>query len=163
VSTRAEAEAFIRACRFPPLGERSVAGAGALQGYGQVPLGEVNKQGNAASSLIAMLETPESIANADAIAALAGIDVLLIGSNDLCTAMGIPGELKSPKLRVAYEATAKACKAHGKILGIGGIRADVAHVAELIKLGARFVIAGSDVQYLTKSARQEVESLRKAT
>jgi len=77
--------------------------------------------------------------------------------------MGIPGELKSPKLRVAYEARAKACKAHGKILGIGGIRADVAHVAELIKLGARFVIAGSDVQLLTKSARQEVESLRKAT
>jgi len=96
------------------LGERSLAGAGALQGDGQVPLGEVNKQGNAASSLIAMLETPEGIANADAIAALAGIDVSLIGSNDLCTAMGIPSELKSPKLRVAYEATAKACKAHGR-------------------------------------------------
>jgi 2-keto-3-deoxy-L-rhamnonate aldolase RhmA len=122
----------------------------------------VNKQGNAATSLIAMLETPEGIANADAIAALPGIDVLLIGSNDLCTAMGIPGELKNPKLRAAYESTAKACKAHSKILGIGGIRADVEHVAELIKLGARFVIASSDVQYLIKSARQEVESLRKA-
>ena len=89
--------------------------------------------------------------------------MLLIGSNDLCTAMGIPGELKSPKLRAAYEATAKACKAHGKILGVGGIRADIYHVGELVKLGARFVIAGSDVQYLLKSARQEVESLRKAT
>ena len=66
-----------------------------------------------------MLETPEGIANADAIAALPGIDVLLIGSNDLCTAMGIPGELKNPKLRAAYKSTAKACKAHGKILGIG--------------------------------------------
>ncbi len=162
VSTRTEAEAFVRACRFPPLGERSVAGAGPLQGYRQVPLGEVNKQGNAATSLIAMLETPEGIANADAIAALAGIDVLLIGSNDLCTAMGIPGELKNPKLRAAYETTAKACKAHGKILGVGGIRGDVDHVSELVKLGARFVIAGSDVQYLIKSARQEVDSLRKA-
>jgi 2-keto-3-deoxy-L-rhamnonate aldolase RhmA len=157
VSTRTEAEAFVRACRFPPLGERSVAGAGPLQGYRQVPLGEVNKQGNAATSLIAMLETPEGIANADAIAALAGIDVLLIGSNDLCTAMGIPGELKNPKLRAA-----KACKAHGKILGVGGIRGDVDHVSELVNLGARFVIAGSDVQYLIKSARQEVDSLRKA-
>ena len=52
--------------------------------------------------------------------------------------------------------TAKACKAHGKILGVGGIRGDVDQVAELVKLGARFVIAGSDVQYLIKSARQEV-------
>ncbi len=56
VSTPAEAEAFVRACRFPPLGERSVAGAGPLQGYRATPLGEVNKQGNAATVLIPMLE-----------------------------------------------------------------------------------------------------------
>ena len=163
VSTRAQAETFARACRFPPVGERSVGGAGALQGYRATPLGEVNREGNAATVLIAMLETPEGIANADAIAGVPGIDVLLIGSNDLCTAMGIPGELKSPKLRAAYESTAKACKAHGKHLGVGGIRADVDHVAELLKLGARFVIVGSDLQYLMKSARPEVAALRKAT
>lgn len=162
VSTRAEAEAFVQACRFPPLGERSVGGAGALQGYRQTPLGEVNKQGNASTALIAMLETPEGVANADAIASVNGIDMLLIGSNDLCTAMGIPGDLKSPKLRAAYEATARACKAHSKHLGVGGIRADVAHVAELVKLGARFVIAGSDVQYLMRCARDETAALRKA-
>jgi 2-keto-3-deoxy-L-rhamnonate aldolase RhmA len=163
VSTRAQAEAFARACRFPPLGERSVGGAGPLQGYRATPLGEVNKEGNAATVLIAMLESPEGIANADAIAAVPGIDVLLIGSNDLCTAMGIPGELKNPKLRAAYEDAAKACTAHGKHLGVGGIRADVEHVAELIELGARFIIAGSDVQYLMKSARHDVAALRKAT
>ena len=163
VSTRAEAESFVRGCRFPPLGERSVGGAGPLQGYRATPLAEVNKEGNAATTLIAMLETPEGIANADAIAAVPGIDVLLIGSNDLCTAMGIPGELKNPKLRAAYEAAAKACKAHDKHLGVGGIRADVDHVAELVKLGARFVITASDVQYLLKAARAEVAALRKAT
>jgi 2-keto-3-deoxy-L-rhamnonate aldolase RhmA len=163
VSTRAQAEALACACRFPPLGERSVGGPGPLQGYRAVPLGEVNKEGNAATVLIAMLETPEGVANADAIAATPGIDVLLIGSNDLCTAMGIPGELKNPKLRAAYQSTAKACKAHGKHLGVGGIRGDVEHVAELVKLGARFVIAGSDLQYLIKSARHEIAALRKAT
>lgn len=162
VSTRVEAESFVRACRFPPLGERSVGGAGPLQGYRATPLAEVNNQGNASTMLIAMLESPDGITNADAIAAVPGIDVLLIGSNDLCTAMGIPGELKSPKLRSAYESTAKACKARGKHLGVGGIRADVEHVAELVKLGARFVIAGSAVQYLMKSARDEVATLRKA-
>jgi 4-hydroxy-2-oxoheptanedioate aldolase len=162
VSTRDEALAFVDACRFPPLGGRSVAGAGALQGYRATPLGEVNAQGNAATTLIPMIETPEGVANADEIASVPGIDVLLVGSNDLCTAMGIPGDLKNPKLGAAYEAVAKACKTHKKILGVGGIRGDVAHVAELIKLGARFVIAGSDVQYLMKAAREEVASLRKA-
>jgi 2-keto-3-deoxy-L-rhamnonate aldolase RhmA len=163
VSTKAEAEAFVQACRFPPQGARSVSGAGPLQGYHPTALGDVNKQGNAATVLVAMLETPEGIANADAIAAVPGIDILLIGSNDLCTAMGIPGDLRSPKLRAAYEATAKACKAHGKHLGVGGIRADVGHLVELVKLGARFVITASDVQYLMKSARAEVAELRKAT
>ena len=133
------------------------------RGYRPTPLGEVNAQGNAATLLIPMLETPEGIANAAAIAAVPGIDVLLIGSNDLCTAMGIPGDLKNPKLRAAYEVTAKACEMNGKHLGVGGIRSDVEHVAELVKLGARFVITASDVQYLMKSARDEVAALRKAT
>ncbi len=162
VSTRDEAIAFADACRFPPVGNRSVGGAGAPQGYRTTPLGEVNAQGNAATTLIPMIETPEGVANADAIAAVPGIDILLIGSNDLCTAMGIPGDLKNPKLRAAFESVAKACAAHKKILGVGGIRGDVAHVAELVKLGARFVITASDIQYLMKAARDEVSALRKA-
>lgn len=162
VSTRDEALAFADACRFPPVGHRSVAGPGALQGYHATPLGDANTQGNVATTLIPMIETPEGVANADAIAAVPGIDILLIGSNDLCTAMGIPGDLKNPKLRAAYDTVAKACAAHKKILGIGGIRGDVAQVAELVKLGARFVIAGSDVQYLMRAARDEVAALRKA-
>jgi 2-keto-3-deoxy-L-rhamnonate aldolase RhmA len=89
VSTRDEALAFADACRFPPAGKRSVAGPGALQGYHATPLGDVNAQGNAATTLIPMIETPDGVANADAIAAVPGIDILLIGSNDLCTAMGI--------------------------------------------------------------------------
>jgi 2-keto-3-deoxy-L-rhamnonate aldolase RhmA len=163
VETRVQAEDFVCACRFPPLGTRSVAGPGPLQGYRATPLGEVNAQGNAATILIPMLESPEGIANADAIAAVPGIDVLLIGSNDLCTALGIPGELKHPKLRAAYESTAEACRKHGKVLGVGGIRGDVEQVAELVKLGARFVIAASDVQYLMRAAREEAAALRKAT
>ena len=161
VSTAEQAQAFARACRFPPLGERSVAGAGPLQGYRATPLTEVNKQGNDATVLIAMLETPEGVANAEAIAAVPGIDVLLIGTNDLSTAMGIAGDLMHPTLRAAFETTAQACKKHGKHLGVGGVRGDVAQVAELVALGARFVIAGSDVQYLMRAGRDEVASLRK--
>ena len=105
------------ACHFPPLGERSVAGPGPLQGYRATPLGEVNAQGNAATLLIPMLETPQGIANADAIAAVPGIDVLLIGSNDLCTALGIPGELKHPKIRAAYESDGAGLQGARQVLG----------------------------------------------
>jgi 2-keto-3-deoxy-L-rhamnonate aldolase RhmA len=162
VDTAEQARAFVRACRFPPHGERSVAGAGPLQGYRATPLAEINAQGNAATLLVAMLETPEGVENARAIAAVSGIDVLLIGSNDLCTAMGIPGELRHLRLRAAYETALAACREHGKHLGVGGVRGDPAHIAELVGMGARFVIAGSDVQYLMSAARGEIEALNKA-
>jgi len=64
-----------------------------------------------------MLETPEAIENADAIAAIDGIDIIHIGSSDLSTEMGIPGQYKHLRMREAYEATAKAARAHGKWMG----------------------------------------------
>ena len=160
VSTRQEAQAFVAACKFPPEGHRSVAGSGPAQLSRSLPLAEINRLGNEITLCIAMLETPEGIANADAIAAVRGIDMLLIGSNDLCTELGIAGELHHPKLREAYAAAARACRAHGKALGIGGVRGDAGLTEELLGLGARFMIAGSDVGYLIEAARRDAEKIR---
>jgi 2-keto-3-deoxy-L-rhamnonate aldolase RhmA len=161
VNTAAEAEAIVRAVRFPPLGRRSVMGPGPAVGYRARPLREINEGLNAATLLVCMIETPEGVANADAIAAMPGVDVLLIGSNDLCTEMGIPGELRHPRLRAAYEALAQACTRHGKVLGVGGIRGDAELQRDLLGLGARFLIAGNDVGYLMAAARADVATLRK--
>src|ERR1700751_2257658 len=78
VNTRAEAEAVVQNCRFPPLGRRSVMGLGPALGYRAVPLAELNQRLNADTAVIVMLKTAEGIDNAAAIAAIAGIDVLLI-------------------------------------------------------------------------------------
>jgi len=160
VNNRGEAEAVVRNCRFPPLGQRSVMGLGPALGYRAMPLGEINERLNAETALIVMLETAEGIDNAAAIAALPGIDVLLIGSGDLTTDYGIPGQVDHPRLREAYERVADACRTHGKVLGVGGIRHNVALQGELIRLGARFVIAGTDVNYVLAGARQDTTALR---
>lgn len=162
VDTPAQAEKFVAGCKFPPLGNRSVAGTGPLQLFRAAQLGEVNAHGNDLTLCIPMLETAEGVANAEAIAAVPGIDMLLIGSNDLSAALGIPGELRHPKIRAAFETAAVACKKHGKTLGIGGVRGDHALAADLVKLGARFVIAGLDTGYLMKAAREDAAALRKA-
>jgi 2-keto-3-deoxy-L-rhamnonate aldolase RhmA len=125
-----------------------------------MPLGEINERLNAETALIVMLETAEGIDNAAAIAALPGIDVLLIGSGDLTTDYGIPGQVDHPRLREAYEHVADACRKHGKVLGVGGIRHNVGLQGELIRLGARFVIAGTDVNYVLAGARQDTAALR---
>lgn len=160
VNSRAEAEAVVNAARFPPIGHRSVMGATPALGYRAMPLTEVNQTLNAETLVIVMIETPQAVERADEIAAVPGIDMLLIGSNDLCTEMGIPGEQRNPKLKSAFEAVARACKKHGKALGIGGIRNDLPLVGELVALGGRFIIAGADLAYLSAAAKKDVEGLR---
>jgi len=81
-------------------------------GYRAVPLSELNPKLNAETAVIVMLETAEGIENCDAIAAVDGIDVLLIGSGDLTTDLGIPGQVDHPRLRAAYERVAAACRTH---------------------------------------------------
>jgi 2-keto-3-deoxy-L-rhamnonate aldolase RhmA len=161
VSNAAQAKAIVAAARFPPLGSRSVMGPTPALGYKPMPLGETNWTLNAQTLLIVMIETPEGVERADEIASVDGIDMLLIGSNDLCTELGIPGELRHPKLRAAYEAVARGCKKHGKSLGVGGIRGDPELQKQLLDLGARFIIAGNDVSYLAAAARADVQALRK--
>jgi 2-keto-3-deoxy-L-rhamnonate aldolase RhmA len=160
VNNRAEAEAVVDAARFPPLGHRSVMGATPALGYRSLPLAEVNSTLNRETLLIVMIETPQGVERADEIAAVPGVDMLLIGSNDLCTEMGIPGEQRHPRLKSAFETVARACKAHGKVLGIGGIRGDLQLQGELVALGGRFIIAGGDLSYLAAAAKKDVEALR---
>ena len=117
VNTPDQARAIVAAAKYPPIGHRSVMGAGPATAYKAMPLAKVNESGNAETMVIIMLETPEGIANADAIAAIAGVDMLLIGSNDLCTEMGIPGQLRHPSLLEAYQTVAAACARHGVALG----------------------------------------------
>ena len=161
VEDAAQARAVVQAACFAPVGRRSVMGPTAALGFRQMPQADVMKTLNAETLVIVMLETPQAISNAEAIAAVAGVDMLLVGSNDLCAEMGIPGQVHHPKLKEAYEAAARACKLHGKTFGVGGVRSDPELQRDLMKLGARFFIAGNDTGYLLAAARKDVEALRK--
>ena len=66
-----------------------------------VKIADLTKSLNAAILTVVMLETPRAIENADAIAAVPGIDVLLIGTNDLCAEMGIPGDFGNEPLKLS--------------------------------------------------------------
>ena len=160
VNTPAQAREIVSYAKYPPVGHRSVMGAGPATAYKAMPLAKVNEEGNAETLVIIMLETPEGIANAEAIAAVPGVDMLLIGSNDLCTEMGIPGQLRHPRLLEAYQTVAKACQQNGIAMGIGGIRGDAELQTQLIELGARFLIAGSDTTYLAAAASKDAAALR---
>ncbi len=153
------ARACVAACRYPPLGTRSLAGYGPLAGL-SVGIEDSYRLINANTVLVVMLETPRAIANADAIAAVEGVDMLLIGTNDLCAEMGIPGKVEDPKVRDAYARAAEACRRHGKALGIGGIK-EGPMLADIVKMGGRFMMGRVDGVLLQQAAAAEVKALRK--
>lgn len=159
VDTVEEAQRIARACRYPPLGHRSVAGAQPQLGFRNVPTGEATRLVNADTLVVVMLETPKAIAGADAIAQVEGVDVLLIGTNDLCAEMGVPGQLADPRVEDAYRKVIAACRKHGKHPGMGGVY-EPKLMEKYIQMGMRMILSGSDLSFLMAGARARTEFLR---
>ena len=162
VDTPEEARRLVKAFRFAPLGHRSTGGTNAAFGYRPPPAAEAQCILNAELLIIPMIETPLAVANAEAIAAIPGIDVLLIGSNDLALEMGIPGEIGHERVRAAFETVSAACRHHGKVLGMGGVY-DQELATRYIGLGASFVLGANDHALLLNAATQRAQFLRGLT
>src|ERR1700680_4451396 len=121
VDSAAEAREVVNRLKYPPVGHRSMGGTGPHYGLRSASTGEAAAALNAANLTILMLETPTAIANAEEIAAVPGVDVLLIGTNDLCAEMGIHGDFASERVAEAYRTMIAASKKHGKLPGMAGI------------------------------------------
>ena len=159
VDDAATAEQMVINCRYPPVGKRSMTGALPQLAFESHPFGEVAETVNAATLLVLMLETPTAIENADAIAAVPGVDALLIGTNDLCMEMGIPGQFDHPDVAAAYETMVAACKKHGKHPGMGGVY-NPELMQKYIGIGARLILSGSDMAFMMSGAKAQASTVR---
>jgi 4-hydroxy-2-oxoheptanedioate aldolase len=160
VDTAAEAREVVDRLKYPPMGHRSMGGIGPHYGLRSASSAEAAAALNAANMTIVMLETPTAIGNAEEIAAVPGVDVLLIGTNDLCAEIGIHGEFGHDRVVDAYRRTIAAAKKHGKFSGMGGIYGE-ALMGRYIEMGASFVLAGQDASFMTAAAAQRSAFLRK--
>lgn len=159
VNTAEEAEAIVRYAKYPPIGKRSMSNNLPQFGMAQVPGKDLAPQLNDNTLVIVMLETPEAIENADAIAAVEGVDILMIGTNDLCAEMGIPGEFDHERTNAAYKTMIEACHKHGKFPSMGGIY-NHALMEKYIKMGVRFMLGGADLGFIMGAAQKRVKFLR---
>jgi len=154
-----QARRLVEAFRFPPMGHRSAGGPPAQFGYRPPPQTQAQAMLNEELLVIAMIETPQAVDNADAIAAVAGIDGLLIGTNDLSNEMGITAQPGHEKVQAAYKKVAEACKRHNKVMGMGGVY-DQEWASRYIGMGARLVLAASDHALLLDAGTKRTEFLR---
>ena len=127
--------------------------------YTSVPVGQATATANQETLVVVMLETPAAIAQADAIAAVPGLDVVLIGTNDLCAEMGIPGQFNDSRVEDAYRAVIAACRKHGKHPGMGGVY-EPKLMEKYIGYGMRFILSGGDMSFLMAGARERANFLR---
>jgi 2-keto-3-deoxy-L-rhamnonate aldolase RhmA len=159
IETADQASDVARACRFAPRGQRSQIAMVPQLGYRPTPARELNALLDRATIVQILIETPLGIANADAIAAVDGVDMLAVGANDLSAELGAPGDFHSGPFRDAVAQVASACRRHGKVCVVGGV-ADLKIVAELFPLGvAPMMMTGSDIDLLFSAARLRVEAL----
>jgi 2-keto-3-deoxy-L-rhamnonate aldolase RhmA len=108
--------------------------------------------------VVVQAETRDAVVNIDAIANVAGVDVVLIGPNDLSASLGIPGELTHPEYRDAVVAIARGCKAAGVPVGI--YAANVPTARPYFERGFTVLVVGVDKQLLAGAAKAQLMALR---
>ena len=158
VQNAEETERAVAYCKYPPIGHRSLMGSLPQFAYRSVPVDESSKVANSETFVCIMLETPEAIADVEEIAAVKGLDSILIGTNDLCAEMGIPGKFSDPRVEEAYRKVVDACRRHGVHPGMGGVY-EPKLMEKYIGMGMRFILSGGDASFLMAGARERASFL----
>jgi 2-keto-3-deoxy-L-rhamnonate aldolase RhmA len=161
VNTAAEAKRAVDRAKYPPIGRRSVAGAFTMFDFRAIPTADSVRALDDNTLVVCMIETPEGLANVDAIAAIPGVDVVHVGSSDLLTAMGTPGAFGTPEHIAALDKVIAAAKKHGKVAGVGGDR-NIARQVDFIRKGAGFLTTNSDIAFVLAEGSRVTGELRKA-
>ncbi len=160
VRSAKEAREVVAAAKYPPLGERGLApGLPHLQ-YRTFPANEALPAMNEATMVIVQFESAAALAAMDEIVAVEGVDMILIGTNDMLADMGLPGQYDHPKVEEAYSKTIKACASKGKCVGIGGFGTRPDLVEKYVKMGARYVSTGTDLAFLIAECGKRAKQVR---
>lgn len=156
ISTPEDAAALVKACRYPPAGERSFGPArGILYGGADYLDGA-----NAEIVVLAMIETAQGLDNVDAILGVEGLDGIYIGPNDLSLALGRrpANEPDDPLVVDAIEHVRARTAAQGLISGI--FCSNGAAAAARISEGFDLVTPGNDAALLRATMAQAVAATR---
>jgi 2-keto-3-deoxy-L-rhamnonate aldolase RhmA len=159
VETAAQAQYIVDVCRFRPIGKRSAIGPNAVNRYRPDPITGVVGFCEAQTIVAVMLESPQAIDSANEIAAIPGIDLLMIGAFDLSEEMGLLCDFAQAQFRRAVSHVAQVCRIHEKTAGIAGI-GDTGLLTDFVSVGIRFISAGTETGFFMDAARAKQHNLR---
>jgi 2-keto-3-deoxy-L-rhamnonate aldolase RhmA len=160
VTSAEEARAVVAAARYAPAGSRGLVGGLPHFGFRNVPAAEALPALNEATLVMVQCESAAALDATEDIVAVEGIDMVMIGSNDLLADLGLAGQYDHPKLAQAYERVIAACRRRGKHVGVGGLSTRADLVAKFVQLGARYVSTGTDLAFLAAECARRARQVR---
>jgi 4-hydroxy-2-oxoheptanedioate aldolase len=151
-----QAQNVVNAAKFPPLGKRSYGGRRPIDLQGRGYADTANQE----ILLVVQIESPEAIENADAIAALPGVDALMLGPDDVMLRRGF--SMTTPRsaetLGNDMKAVADACKKHGKFATTVGVGKEMLELSA--GMGFNLIVGGGDVAFLANTSKSASEEAR---
>jgi 4-hydroxy-2-oxoheptanedioate aldolase len=162
IRTRANMEAVIEKVRYPPVGKRGLGASTCPAGkyLGWTTPAEMVATISRDFVLGIQIETKEALENLDDVLSVPGIDVAVVGNDDLSVGLGITGQFDSQTYIDAVKAIIAACNRHGVQPGIAG--GDPAWVKRWADLGMRHFWAASDIGFIWAGAAQAIKAARQA-
>jgi 4-hydroxy-2-oxoheptanedioate aldolase len=147
-----EAREVVRWAKFAPLGERGLDFAGPDVPYCFMPLPEYLAQANEQTFVLIQLEDPKAVEQAEAIAALPGVSMLMLGPADFSVLTGIPGQFTHASVDKAIQTIARAAKNTGKHWA--ATCGSLEQARRMVELGARLILHGADIVTLKNGLEQ---------
>ena len=160
VRSREQVENIIRMVKYPPVGIRGLTGS-------TCPVGKYMGWSSVASQIEYVnrdvvvgiqIETTEALSDLDGILSVSGIDMAVVGNDDLSVRMGIPGQTGRPEYQDAMMRVIAACQRHKVLPGIAG--GDPVTVGYWIERGMRVIWYAADVCLLWQTAALQLNRLR---
>ena len=157
VQTAEEAKEVVRFGKYPPMGERGIASSPRCSDY-STNFQNYFENANKNTTMVVQIETGKSVDNAEAIAAVDGVDVLFVGPLDLSINTNLRDMFENDKYVDNLRRVAVAAKNNGKACGI--LLPHVKWIPLLKGLGYTFIACGADGGYVLNSMKGTLESLR---
>lgn len=157
VNSAAEADAAVRAARYPPAGFRGVS-LGRASDYG-ANFEDYFHSINDEVLVVAQIEHFGAVEAIEEILAVEGLDGVFLGPYDLSGSMGIVGQFDHPRMREARRRVLAAGRAAGKAVGIHEISPKAAAVRTLMEEGFTLIACSIDTLFLRDSARAVAREL----
>ena len=159
INTKEDARNAVNAVKYPPLGTRGV-GLARAQGYG-MDFERYKNRVNRDSVVIAQIEHIKAIENLEDILSTEGIDAFFVGPYDLSGSLGVPGQLKHPKVVKALGRVMKIAKRYKVVPGFHVVQPDVEGTEMKIKEGYKFIGYSLDTLFLGTKCTEDLKAIRR--